>query len=107
MPLVRLLPNRRPLGKSVLPCAAHTDLRGDTGERQRPGVGKEATMRSYIWSNVVAPFVTSTLNGANLAMLALVLLLFVAILWDGPNERLVRLIRAWRGGRAKKPKRKD
>lgn len=63
-------------------------------------------MWSYIWSNFVAPFVTSTLTGANLAVLALVLLLFVAILWDGPNERLVRLIRAWRGGPAKKPKRK-
>lgn len=72
-----------------------------------PDVGKEATMWSYIWSNFVTPFVTSTLTGANLAMLALVLLLFVVILWDGPNERLIRLIRAWRAGPDKKPKRKD
>lgn len=63
-------------------------------------------MWSYIWSNFVEPFVMSTLTGANLAVLALVLLLFVAIIWDAPNERLVRLIRAWRGGPTKKPKRK-
>lgn len=37
-------------------------------------------------------------------LLGILLLVFTAILWDGPNRRLIQLIRAWR--RPKRRRRK-